>query len=71
MRAKNATYIVSAHTDTYTLIWGLTLTCHIIIRLATLFFMKKRIRVGGRVVISRRVVVFSKVSKIKQVELAN
>ena len=42
MRAKNTTYIVSAHTDTYTLIWGLTLTCHIIIRLATLFFYEEK-----------------------------
>ena len=67
MRAKNTTYIVSAHTDTYTLIWGLTLTCHIIIRLATLFFMKKRMRGAG----SSGGVEFCKVSKIKQVELAN
>ena len=71
MRAKNATYIVSAHRHIHTYLgtnFNLShnySTCH------PLFFMKKRIRVGGRVVISRRVVVFSKVSKIKQVELAN
>ena len=48
MRAKNATYIVSAHTDTYTLIWGLTLTCHIIIRLATLFFYEEKNKSRGQ-----------------------